>query len=449
MKKTTFLLVFTGSLLLTIFTGCVPSPSTIGEPGLAETGIKGYVMLPLNECLVPELTKENQPDNFPLGNATVYLVGNNGDQQQVTTDGDGFFEVSGLKDDSYLVYANLGNAWLAKGVSSLGRGHMNDIGELNVESTAQVVLFDISNQLYPGSLSIPDIHFLQPSRNMIERTAFLLSNCQNPLEDERVSRMARTFARVNFGSSVQGWRLDQGDHLIIVPLAESPFEFEEPSIVEALAIWIANGVPVQSWNVLLNMMIDNPNSIPFQYTTQVTQHYNILMSQQAFTEIALESGWGAVDADVLSELNLSINTLTTHQAGGSWSPFVTVDWGWAPNSATSQWTSLGGQLAFSGALATQFQIPDGIIFDPNFTGGSDDPLGIVNIDFDSLALQIINYLLGGQINEVLEIETEIIAGTLKGFVKTTFQVYIHSPYGQLYDQAEGTVQNNSSLASSQ
>ncbi|MCX6089234.1 MAG: hypothetical protein NTX88_02450, partial [Candidatus Atribacteria bacterium] len=154
-KKNIVILAVVCTSILFLITGCIGG-GQFGAPGTGTATIKGRVALPkLNganplACYVVAESNLLITDGEPLPNATVILKGNNGNDLVTTTNAKGEYEATGAIDSTYVLYANTTgtNVWVKKAITPVEQGKVNDGGEANATTTAQVIIYEVAATLY-------------------------------------------------------------------------------------------------------------------------------------------------------------------------------------------------------------------------------------------------------------------------------------------------------------
>ncbi|HCU23244.1 MAG TPA: hypothetical protein DF698_10305, partial [Candidatus Atribacteria bacterium] len=139
-RKKLWLLILTTVILTSFISGCVGGGGQFGAPSTDGTvTIKGVVVAPENNCFTDACSNPSIIEGEPLPNADIILKGNNGQTLTGKTDCAGNYQISGLTDDGYVLYANHGEVWIKKAISPV----TGDGGEANYITTAQVILWEV------------------------------------------------------------------------------------------------------------------------------------------------------------------------------------------------------------------------------------------------------------------------------------------------------------------
>lgn len=201
-KKRLWLLFFSTVILVSFISGCVGSGGQFGAPSreTATIGsIKGIVVAPNGDCFNDICVNPLITDGNPLPNADIILKSEN---HTLTgkTDCSGNYQISGLIDDGYVLYANHGDVWIKKAISPV----TGDGGEANYFTTAQVILWEVVENSFPGSIPIKEIPTAIPIENLpqdlLDAVKAALADCRDAQKDKTVISLAKNFAYANFGA---------------------------------------------------------------------------------------------------------------------------------------------------------------------------------------------------------------------------------------------------------
>jgi len=202
MKKVILLsLGAVGLVVLLLVVGCLPG-AQFGAPGV--TGIRGKVAMPGNNCYTLSCASPQVSEgNVPAPQAKVRLEGEGGQVLETQTDDCGNYEVSGASDSCYVLYADVpgGTARVKKGII-VESGKTNDAGEANYYTTAQIIVYEVAKQLYPGLVKCSDIPNFDLTRypEFVEAVRRVLARCEDAQKDGSVLRWARRIAAAYFGA---------------------------------------------------------------------------------------------------------------------------------------------------------------------------------------------------------------------------------------------------------
>ncbi|MBC7218291.1 MAG: carboxypeptidase regulatory-like domain-containing protein [Candidatus Caldatribacterium sp.] len=195
------LLILSGLLGLVVLSGCF-APAQFGSP--ERTIIRGTVAMPEgNRCFAVTCAQpQASEDHVPIPQADVTLYGENGDLLMVETDDCGTYEVAGAKDSCYILYAQVpgGSARVKKGFTVEG-GKVNNVGEANVYTTAQVIIYEVAVERYGKEVvRCSDIPNFVPTPALLEAVRNALLRCHDPQKDCNVLTLARSVAASYFGA---------------------------------------------------------------------------------------------------------------------------------------------------------------------------------------------------------------------------------------------------------
>ena len=198
-KKKLWLMILTTVILTSFISGCIGG-GQFGAPSAdSSVTIKGVVVAPDNDCFTDTCANPSIIEGDPLPNADIILKG---DTHTLTgkTDCAGNYQISGLADDGYILYANRGEVWVKKAISPV----TGDGGEANYLTTAQVILWEVIESSSPGSIPIKDIPDAIPFENIPEEfynaVKAALADCRDAQQDKTVIGLAKTYALANFGA---------------------------------------------------------------------------------------------------------------------------------------------------------------------------------------------------------------------------------------------------------
>ncbi|WP_367354611.1 PKD domain-containing protein [Atribacter sp.] len=198
-RKKLWLLILTTVILTSFISGCIGG----GQFGAPSTGgsvtIKGIVVAPENNCFTDACSNPSIIEGEPLPNADIILQG---DTHTLTgkTDCAGNYQISGLTDDGYILYANRGEVWIKKALSPV----TGDGGEANYITTAQVILWEVIENTNPGAIAIKDIPTAIPfdaiPQEFIDAVKAALADCRDAQKDPTCLALAKDIAVANFGA---------------------------------------------------------------------------------------------------------------------------------------------------------------------------------------------------------------------------------------------------------
>jgi hypothetical protein len=198
-RKKLWFLVLSVIILVSFISGCIGG-GQFGAPSADSTvTIKGVVVAPDNDCFTDACSNPSIIEGDPLPNADIILQG---DTQTLTgkTDCAGNYQISGLTDEGYILYANRGEVWIKKALSPV----TGDGGEANYITTAQVILWEVIENTNPGAIAIKDIPTAIPfdaiPQNFIDAVKAALADCRDAQKDPTCLALAKDIAVANFGA---------------------------------------------------------------------------------------------------------------------------------------------------------------------------------------------------------------------------------------------------------
>lgn len=141
------------------------------------------------------------PENCAPCPLFVILYDEGGPLFTALTDTEGRFSFSQVPGSAALLYVRCGLVTMAKGVYPLNEGEVNDVGFIDAFSTAQVVIYEVAKEKYPGTVFIRDIpNFLVP-QNFVHLVEETISRCEDPFSSPLVRSEAFRYIDVWFGNS--------------------------------------------------------------------------------------------------------------------------------------------------------------------------------------------------------------------------------------------------------
>lgn len=138
-------------------------------------------------------------EEYPFPFAHVTVRGENGENVEDFADCSGVYEIQGVVSTHCVLYAQRGDVVIAKGISDLRSGGINETGVVNAYSTAQVAIFEAAFRLYPQSVYFRDIPSFTPGETLVRLVEEVLRRGGNPLEDQSVQEEAHRLIDVWFG----------------------------------------------------------------------------------------------------------------------------------------------------------------------------------------------------------------------------------------------------------
>ncbi len=198
MLKKYFLVVSLLFLPLLFLAGCMQQGAQFGAPG--GVSIQGKVAVPDADCVVSSCTNPQvSSGSEPAPEAKVSLMGENGNNLVTYTNQCGEYEVSGAQDSCYILYAKVKeNMWVKQGI--IPEGSSYNAGEANAYTTAQVIIYEVAKQLYPGQVKCSDIPGFVPTPELVQAVENALRECRDAQQDATVSRLASGIVRNLFGA---------------------------------------------------------------------------------------------------------------------------------------------------------------------------------------------------------------------------------------------------------
>jgi len=152
--------------------------------------IKGQILIPNNACYICACPDLCSGEEIPLSNAAVTITSESGQIINSTANGCGYYEVSIEVDHGYLLNATVANMVVKQYfyVNLLGT---NGLYIANAYTTAQVIMFEVAGQLYPGWLKLSDIPSLVPNEELLLAVKAVFANCSNPSLNPEVLALAK------------------------------------------------------------------------------------------------------------------------------------------------------------------------------------------------------------------------------------------------------------------
>ncbi|MCS7241295.1 MAG: carboxypeptidase-like regulatory domain-containing protein [Candidatus Caldatribacterium sp.] len=181
------------AIILFLFAGCSQGPGV-----KVPLEIRGVVVNPEGTCYLDFEPNPAISEGLPLPNATVTIIGDQGSRVTTTTDGQGVFSFWGYAGEAYVLYAAKDAIRVKRGVAPLTVSQ--DVGEANSFTTAQVIIWEVANELYPGALAIKDIPTIDPGEELPEKVRAALAECQDAQKDAEVRAFAERIVNVLFGA---------------------------------------------------------------------------------------------------------------------------------------------------------------------------------------------------------------------------------------------------------
>jgi hypothetical protein len=160
--------------------------------------VRGVVANPDNTCYLDFVANPDITEGLPLPNADLTIVGDQGSRLTARTDAQGVFEFWGKAGEAYVVYAQKGDIRVKKGITTLVSS--SDTGEANYFTTAQVIIWEVAEELYPGALPMKDIHLIQPTDALVQAVKAVLADCKDAQGDPGVRALAEALVNTLFGA---------------------------------------------------------------------------------------------------------------------------------------------------------------------------------------------------------------------------------------------------------
>lgn len=204
---------------LFLIAGCSPGPGV-----KVPLEIRGVAVNPENTCYLDFEPNPAISEGLPLPNAEVTIIGDQGSRITTVTDGKGAFSFWGYSGEAYVFYAAKGNIRVKRGIAALSSSQ--EVGEANYFTTAQVIIWEVANELYPGALAIKDIPGIDPGDELPEAVKAVLAACQDAQGDPGVRALAERIVNVLFGAPGVAGTPGEGGGL--VPGGTTPEEGETP-----------------------------------------------------------------------------------------------------------------------------------------------------------------------------------------------------------------------------
>jgi len=189
-------------LLLVLFAGgCFGPGAQFGAPG--KTGIKGIVAMPENNCYTYNCVNPQVSEGEPAASASITLWKEDGTAYKTAVaNACGQYEIDDVENSCYILYATIqgGEAIVKKGINNLTSGSMNDVGEANYYTTAQVIIYEVAKEKYPDAVKCSDIPGFVPTENLLNAVKKALSECRDAQKDDLVRAYAGDIADTLFGA---------------------------------------------------------------------------------------------------------------------------------------------------------------------------------------------------------------------------------------------------------
>ncbi|MEN3186421.1 MAG: hypothetical protein ABDK92_07270 [Atribacterota bacterium] len=200
MKRKQWARIIVGMAFTLFIAGCFVTPA---EKFVVQ--VKGVVANPADPEKMCYLDFETNPvivEGIPLPNAELLINGDQGSRLSAKTDTTGAFEFFGQAGEAYVIYATKDSIRIKKGIGTLATSL--DSGEANYFTTSQVIIWEVANELYPSSIAIKDIPFIQPTAPIVEAVKKVLANCEDAQGDPDVRALVVALVNTLFGAPGEG-----------------------------------------------------------------------------------------------------------------------------------------------------------------------------------------------------------------------------------------------------
>ena len=144
----------------------------------------GLVMIPSS------LDNHDSSKVKPFAAAGVILFGSEGDVISTETNQEGKWIAHNLKSPYYLLEAEKDGVIIKKvfPFQSLGENNLN-VGEANVYTSCQVMIYEIANQYYENALYLREIPDLVIPENLVKSVEKVYQENRNPFNDPLIISM--------------------------------------------------------------------------------------------------------------------------------------------------------------------------------------------------------------------------------------------------------------------
>ncbi len=179
-----------------------------GSWGEAPVAIRGVIVAPENTCYFDFEPNPIIVEGVPLPHAEVTILGDQGSRIAAITDSKGAFSFLGQAGEAYVLYAEKGDIRVKRGIATLVASQ--DVGEANYCTTAQVIIWEVANELYPEALAMEDIAGIDPGNELPEAVKEVLEKCQDAQKDPGVRALAESIVDVLFGAPEEEGGVPEG-----------------------------------------------------------------------------------------------------------------------------------------------------------------------------------------------------------------------------------------------
>jgi len=209
----------------------------------------------------------------------VTLVGSNGDIISTTTDCSGAYTVNNAIDTLYILTARREKV-VVKQAITVTPGTVNNVGEANLYTTAQVLLYEKAIKLYPGNVSIADAQNFVPTNELLNTMKGIYAECEDVTCSQCLDTLLYRLVRQLFGSPTVSGEI--GGIVIIVPDNFPEPEPNKPAVVtNAQACWVVKvekekfgwvWVVTDKYDVIVTATVNDPDKVGFTYTITMDQN---------------------------------------------------------------------------------------------------------------------------------------------------------------------------------
>ncbi|NSW76544.1 MAG: PKD domain-containing protein [Candidatus Atribacteria bacterium] len=327
--------------------GCFGTGAQFGAPG-ATTGIKGVVAMPLNECYVAHCDSPQVSEGESAALAEITLQKEDGTAYKTAvTDACGQYEIDSVDDACYILYAKAqgGDAIVKKGISGLTSGTMNDVGEANYYTTAQVIIYEVAKAKYGDAVKCSDISGFVPTQALLDAVKKALSECRDAQKDDLVKTYATGVADSLFGAPCTSCvPVTPPSKCITLPAPTIGYTPNSPQLNEAVTFSVtnANAFPNNTtftWDfgdkgTVTGSSVQHTYATAGSYTVSVTANHKKACAPTnagvgvSFAESSCPAEYG-IDAFLSGPTEASLNqevTFTASYQDGGYNLPVTYTW---------------------------------------------------------------------------------------------------------------------------
>lgn len=106
--------------------------------------------------------------------------------------------MSGAQDSCYILYAQVpGKSTQVKQGIVMESEKVNDAGEANAYTTAQVIIYEIAKANFPDQVKCSGIPNLEPTPELIAAVRSVLAKCQDAQSDGTIHALATSVWRIS------------------------------------------------------------------------------------------------------------------------------------------------------------------------------------------------------------------------------------------------------------